>query len=154
MAQPNKQVIVAKKEGKWQKIGDLVKKGQRSDITAVTDVMLGGASMQEVASEFHTQYVQYNRRLKTWRRSMQIDRVRVFKTKITIFIGEIGESGTRKSRCAAEIAKNCTSSFYKPRGPWWDGYEGQQVVIIGDFYGGIPYDEILKVWPLSIQSVC
>ena len=56
----------------------------------------------------------------------------------------IGETGAGKSRTAAEVATDGTT-YYKPRGEWWDGYQQQNTVIIDDFYGWIKYDEILKI---------
>lgn len=56
----------------------------------------------------------------------------------------IGETGAGKSRTAAEVASDGTT-YYKPRGEWWDGYQQQNTVIIDDFYGWIKYDEILKI---------
>lgn len=35
--------------------------------------------------------------------------------------------------------------YYKPRGPWWDGYDSHPNVVIDDFYGWISYDELLRV---------
>lgn len=38
---------------------------------------------------------------------------------------------------------------------WWDGYEGQQVVIIDEFYGWLGYDFILRLtdrYPLLVET--
>lgn len=48
--------------------------------------------------------------------------------------------------CSDTLAVSVTDLvFYKPRGQWWDGYNGQPSVVIDDFYGWIKYDELLKV---------
>lgn len=46
------------------------------------------------------------------------------------------------------------SAYWKPRGQWWDGYQGQKVVIIDEFFGWLPWDELLKVcdrYPLNVE---
>jgi len=69
-------------------------------------------------------------------------REREYKTRLCILYGDprIG-----KSRKANWIAKRRGDYYYKPRGPWWDGYTGQKTVIIDDFYGWLKYDELLKI---------
>lgn len=54
-----------------------------------------------------------------------------------------GETGSGKSRTAAAICGE--DVYYKPHGKWWDGYDGQQSVIVDDFYGWMQYDEVLRV---------
>ena len=58
-----------------------------------------------------------------------------------------GETGCGKSRFAHRISKELYphSTYYKPRGEWWDGYEQHKLVIMDDFYGWIKYDELLKI---------
>lgn len=55
-----------------------------------------------------------------------------------------GASGTGKSRRAAELCGS-ESTYYKPRGKWWDGYANQDNVIIDDFYGWLSFDEFLRI---------
>lgn len=55
-----------------------------------------------------------------------------------------GETGSGKSRTASELCSG-QSVYYKPQGDWWDGYRGQDNVIIDDFYGWMRYDEILRI---------
>ncbi|KAL0152206.1 hypothetical protein M9458_051929 [Cirrhinus mrigala] len=62
-------------------------------------------------------------------------------TKVFVFVGR---PGCGKSKMAADL---CTGSatYYKPRGPWWDGYDGHVNVVIDDFYGWMSCDELLRV---------
>lgn len=41
----------------------------------------------------------------------------------------------------------CTgiNTYYKPRGQWWDGYDGHDSVVVDDFYGWMACDELLRV---------
>lgn len=49
-----------------------------------------------------------------------------------------------KSKRAAELCGS-ESTYYKPRGQWWDGYWRHDNVIIDDFYGWIRLDEMLRI---------
>lgn len=56
----------------------------------------------------------------------------------------VGDPGCGKSRYVADVCKDqCT--YYKPRGPWWDGYNAHPNVVIDDYYGWMAYDELLRV---------
>lgn len=54
----------------------------------------------------------------------------------------VGLPGTGKSRYCWE---NYPNLFSKPSGNWWDGYNGEETVLLDDFYGDIEYSELLKV---------
>lgn len=53
----------------------------------------------------------------------------------------VGLPGTGKSRYCWE---NYPNLFSKPSGNWWDGYNGEETVLLDDFYGDIEYSELLK----------
>lgn len=65
----------------------------------------------------------------------------------------IGPPGCGKSRGAAELCGR-ESTYYKPRGKWWDGYWRHDNVIIDDFYGWLRLDEMLRIldrYPHRVQ---
>lgn len=62
----------------------------------------------------------------------------------------IGPPGTGKSWAARQLG----TYYIKPSGKWWDGYQGQKVVIFDDFYGTEKYCDLLR-WlsevPIKVQ---
>lgn len=67
-----------------------------------------------------------------------------------------GDSGTGKTRKA--VTENpgayLLSKARDGKGVWWQGYTGQSVVIIDEFYGWIPYDVLLKIcdrYPYEVE---
>jgi len=63
-----------------------------------------------------------------------------------------GPTGTGKSRWAME---QYPGAYWKQRSNWWDGYIGQEVVVIDEFYGWLPFDLVLRIcdrYPLMVET--
>lgn len=63
-----------------------------------------------------------------------------------------GPTGTGKSRFCME---SFPKAYWKQRGNWWDGYDGQSEVIIDEFYGWMPFDTLLRLcdrYPMLVES--
>lgn len=61
---------------------------------------------------------------------------------------------SRKSHKSFENFDPSRMYLYKDDNGWWEGYTGQEIVIINDFRGAIPYDEMLKIidkWPHNVR---
>jgi len=61
-----------------------------------------------------------------------------------------GPPGSGKSRWAYDNYKNLYS---KPDGSWFDGYTGQDTLLLDDYYGDLPFAQLLKVcdrYPLNV----
>lgn len=112
-------------------------------IADATEAIRQGHNLQYIAENFDTIYVRHWRGLEKFIEKIKPPPERNFKTVVKYFYGP---PGTGKSRTALEEATATNEPiYYKPRGPWWDGYEQQPNVIIDDFYGWIPYDDLLKI---------
>lgn len=61
-----------------------------------------------------------------------------------------GDAATGKSSWAWD---NYPNLYSKPEGQWFDGYTGQTTLLLDDFYGDIPYPQLLKIldkYPLQV----
>lgn len=54
-----------------------------------------------------------------------------------------GLPGTGKSRAVRE---KYPDAYIKSQNKWWDGYEGQKVVLLDDYDCGDPLGHSLKIW--------
>lgn len=117
--------------------------GHRSDLSRVAERIRSGASYSELAAEETTSFIKYHRGIREAIRCLQPPLQRNWKTHTVVYWGA---PGTGKSKACNEQATILgRPTYYKPRGEWWDGYNGQSAVVIDDFYGWIKYDELLKI---------
>ncbi|AKC88560.1 replicase [Zebra finch circovirus] len=113
-------------------------KGNRSDLAGAVAAVKAGRPMTEVAREFSEAYVKWGRGLKDL--ALMIgQKPRDFKTEVIVLTGP---SGVGKSRWANEQEG---TKYYKMKGDWWDGYSNEDIVVIDDFYGWIPFCELLRL---------
>jgi len=133
------------KDGSFVEYGEVQQTGKRNDIKECCDKILAGKRILDIANEYPTQFVKYHRGFKELSNAARSRKKRNFKSEVSVLCGP---PGTGKSRYCYEDAHNRYGEdevYYKPRGEWWDGYEGQKAVILDDFYGWIKFDELLKI---------
>lgn len=128
-------------EGPYE-IGTYTSQGKRTDLQSVVDQANEGKTLQEIAMDNPTTFVRFHRGIE---RFLQVTRTekRTWKTQLYIFWGQ---AGTGKSRWAHSLDEE---PYFLRRGNgnsvWFDGYTGQSVVVLDDFYGWIPYDLLLRL---------
>lgn len=139
------------KENDYWEWGVPLKQGQRKDLEAVVETIRQSGRMSEVVRAHPDTYIKYHRGIEKLFGYLSERTERSWKTETIIYYGE---PGTGKSRAAKEISENRGYKiYYKTRGDWWDNYNGQEAVIIDDFYGWIKYDEMLRItdrYPLQV----
>jgi len=129
---------------------DLERMGGRSTQerwTAVKRKLDEGATFSEL-EEFDTELA--IKHASAWKRyKASITPERSWKTEVIVCWGT---TGTGKSRWAQ---RTFPGAYWKPRNEWWCGYEGQEVVILDDFYGWLPLDFMLRLldrYPLLVGN--
>jgi len=134
-------------EGPWE-FGTRPKPGQRNDLLELQKDLDDGLSMKEVSSNHFHPYLKYSRSIQGYRRLHQNSRTQ--KT----FVGCIyGETGVGKSKLMAE---KFPDAYWKSCGnQWWDDYDFQEVVIIDEYYGWLPYAYLLRLldrYPMTVET--
>ena len=128
--------------------------GKRNDLISLKRKLDQGATLKEVAEDDelfpvvarHYKFVQLYRTLTGKQRDWP-----VFTQVLW------GPPGVGKSRKARDLAG--PEAFWLNRGAgqtvWWDGYVGQEVVVIDEFYGWIPLDQMLRLldrYPMNLET--
>ncbi|AIF76249.1 Rep [Bat associated cyclovirus 6] len=141
-----------RKSGAYFEKGTPCFQGQRSDLRAVVSAIQSGKNAAQVAKEYPLEYIRYFRGIQELDLITNAKPPRFYKTWVYYYWGP---PGSGKSKRALQEAQSLDEEiYYKPRGKWWDGYNGQDCVIIDDFYGWIKYDELLKItdrYPYKVQ---
>ncbi|QIM58708.1 replicase [Bat circovirus] len=125
-------------------------KGKRTDLANAVRILLEEKSLAAVAAALPEVYVRNHRGLAQLlldHPAMQMKRA--WKSDVTVWVGP---PGVGKSRACLDM---CPDAYWKPRGKWWDGYNGHKVVILDDFYGWLPFDDLLRLldrYPLTVET--
>ncbi len=143
------------KESMLTKLGDEPKQGTRADLKdVVARIQSGEQTVEDLCLEDPAYYHQYGRTLSKAEDIINRKKCRQWMTK---GIWYCGPTGVGKSHKAFE-GYTPETHYVKPvLDEWWDGYTGQETVILNDFRGQIPFAEILNLvdkWPHYVKRRC
>lgn len=127
----------------FEEFGEIPSPGARTDLNAIKTEIFNGKSVDEICVENPIIFHQYGRTLE---KLETISLRNKFRSEMTKGIWYYGESGTGKSHKAFENYNPKTHYVLNVQdNGWWDGYNQQETVIINDFRGQIPYDQMLNL---------
>lgn len=117
-------------EGPWE-FGEFVTQGRTKGLDKAIEMVKARATDTAIAEEIPAVYVRHYRGLQELRRALKITaEQRTWLPELWVIYGP---SGSGKSRWAREAFPD---AFWKSAGtPWWDGYWGQETVVLDDFTG-------------------
>lgn len=141
------------KAGEYTTFGTLPEQGARNDIReSVESVLSGKRSADELLVEDPDLY---QRCSKTLIRAEQIRMSRQYRTEMTKGLWIVGGTGTGKSHYAYMMSGYSMEDIYTHQcGDWWDFYRQQPCVVLNDFRGNIPYNDMLQMvdkWPYTVN---
>lgn len=111
--------------------------GQRNDLYALKSDIESGMPMLEVANNNYA-LMQRCHKFALWHRSLMNNHGRKHQTTVEVFWGK---PDTGKTTHVQKIAGDNAFWLRQPQHNgqlWWDGYDGNEVVVIDEFYGWIP----------------
>lgn len=112
----------------------------KSKLAGAMELIKAGASLATVAEYEGEAIIKHFKGLEKYKQLQQTKRH--WKTQVSVYWGK---SGTGKSYTAH--ADN-TDAWVMPKvgggALWFDGYDGQECIILDDFYGSIPLDFMLN----------
>lgn len=119
-----------RKDGKFIEHGSIPGgRGHRSDIDKLTKAIREGQSRNRIRDEFPLMYLRYSKCIEKWISDLQPSR-----DWIVDVVVHWGKTGTGKTRSVFEFT-NRQCIYVHPGEQWFDGYEGQSVVLFDDFNG-------------------
>lgn len=139
--------------GPWE-FGEIVQQGQREGLETAIKMVKEGAPLKDIALEQSVVWVHHHRGLMDLRKQLglEADR-RVFGPEGPEVWCLWGPSGTGKSRW---VNARWPDAFWKiPNEKWWDGYTGQETIILDDYKDGdmrlSDLQRLLDWYPLWVE---
>lgn len=128
-----------KKDADFVEFGTAPVPGQRTDLDAAITSIKNGVSMRDIAENHSSVFVKFGRGLRDLR--LALDSPYDHPTVRGLWIW--GPPGTGKSHAARNIGG--TSFYLKPQSKWFDGYNGEDIIILDDLDTNI-LGHHLKIW--------
>lgn len=131
--------------GEWKGGGQ----GARNDLVMAKELLDSGADEKTIAEECFGSWVRYRKSFTAYAQLLR--EPRTWPTECIILWGE---PGTGKTRQVWDLGLS-VYALPQPQGSsvWFDGYTGQDVLLLDDFYGWLPLHLLLKLgdrYPLSV----
>lgn len=135
-------------EGPWEVGTWEGGQGTRSDIASFKAAIDRGDDDAKLWDDHPNLFLRYGKMLQSVR-ALKAPK-RTWKTHVTVVYGP---PGCGKSRWAAETMPN---AFYKTANDsWWNGYNGEEDVILDDYKAWLPWSTLLQVldrYPMQVPT--
>jgi len=139
-------------EGTWIELGEPTdeRKGKRNDLLDVKAMLDDGSSMVDVADQHFGSFVRY---AKSFDRYVQMKQPRRDINIAPIVEVHFGPPGVGKTALAwTRYPELYTKS---PKNKWWDGYVGQDTVLLDDFKAWFPWSYLMQLldrYPMQVET--
>lgn len=131
------------KDGDFHEHGKRSSQGERTDLKVVASSLLDGSkTIEDIMIEDPNTYCRYRNGLKDIAGLAVKKLTQKFRSvEVNVLWGDAGSGKTR------EAIENNASHFILDMGDnvWFDGYNGEECLIIDDFYGWIKYGQLLRI---------
>jgi len=128
------------KDGNILRDDDYSTQGQRNDLVNFRDALKRGADDFELLEDHLREFAKYPRMIGMARCAVAKKMSREFR-KLEV-IAMWGPPGTNKTRRGYDEGAYVFDDY---EDGWWDGYMGEETIVLDEFYGGIKYSKLLKL---------
>lgn len=140
-------------DGPWE-FGKIGLRGKTGGLDEAAEMVKQGVPLKEVADAMPVVWVKHSRGLYDLRKTLDLEQDRRdFGDEGPELWVLHGPSGTGKSRYVKE---HWPDAFWKiPEEKWWDGYTGQETVVLDDFKGSsmrlTDFQRLIDWYPLWVE---
>lgn len=143
-------------DGPWE-YGHMPRQGARSDLEEVKTAIDTGKSMEDVWSNHFGQCVRYYRGFEKYYGIVHKHDERKWQTVCYVYYGNSGCGKTEAAKEEARVWGGGTYWLTLEKGTggkiWWDGYNGEENIIIDEFACQIPFSEFKRLIDSSPMRV-
>nr|WDW25878.1 MAG: replication-associated protein [Cressdnaviricota sp.] len=135
-------------DGPWE-AGTLPAQGKRSDLLECKSIIDGGGGMAELYEQQFSNAIRYGRGLSQYVSHVNRDKVRTWQTVCYAYYGEAGTGKTEAAKI--ESAKWGGGTFWLTLEGgtggkvWWDGYNGEENIIIDEFNNQMKFADFKRL---------
>lgn len=149
----------SKIDGTEFRYGNPAKQGQgaRNDLIDLKNDLDKGKKLKDIADDHFEEFLRYNRGIKEY--MLLKTKKRTWKTELHIIVGPAGCGKTKHVYDTYNIDDICNIDATQT-GVWWDNYDNEDIVIIDEYHGQIPFTTLLKLtdrYPFTVPkkgSIC
>jgi len=137
-------------DGPWE-FGILPEQGKRSDLLQVKEKMDDGATLKEISQEHFSSFVRYHRSFREYK--LLNTETRNWPMDVKVLFGPTGSGKSR--HCLEQYPGAYWKSKNSGQQQFWDGYLGEETIIIDEFYGWLAWDYLLRLldrYPFSLDT--
>lgn len=131
--------------------GNPRKQGKRTDLDTAVDLIREGARIIDVADECPNVMVRYSKGIKELKFHYDKRDTKEFRKLTNTVI--YGTPGSGKTKYVYDVEADIFK-LDAANNVWFDGYDGEKVLLIDDFYGWIKYGMLLNIldgYPLRLE---
>lgn len=125
------------------RVGDYTTQGKRNDVQSFREAIKRGCSDVELLESGHLHHVAKFPRLLEFARTAYARETSKGFRQVSVFV-RWGDAGVGKTRHVHDTHGDDVYVFDDYQNGWWDGYGGQRVLLLDEFYGNISYAMFLK----------
>lgn len=124
--------------------------GKRNDLVQIRDKIRSGVPERQIADEHFGSWARYRRSFIEYRRLHNLEVVRDWPMELVLLIGDSGTGKSWKAR------HDYPGAYWKIPGKWWDGYSGQETVVVDEMYGHrFAFSDLLQLmdrYPFQVET--
>lgn len=124
--------------------GTISQQGKRSDITAPVEMLTEGSNLTMVAKTFPEQFVKYHKGFSALRSLLMQPRALDKDPQVIWLWGPTGVGKTRDAYLKY-WPKEPHYVWQASNGRWWDGYDGEDKIIMEEFRGQMLWSDLLAL---------
>jgi len=138
--------VYCKKGGDWTHLGKYKSQGCRSDLEQIArELMDPNTTLRDVMMDHPEKAIQYGRSMQFFKQKVQEEQAPDWRNvDVSLYYGLTGTGKTRDAMNT--LYKNDT---YKIQGhdigTWWDGYEGQKMLVIDEYNNDVKITRLLQL---------
>lgn len=134
------------KIGETYEFGIPTHQGKRNDLLKIQEDLENGMSMRDISYNNFSNYVRYHKGFGKYKNLMEKEKRKGRRmVEVILITGKTGTGKTRKVMDDEGDDNVYIVEFDSGKQIWWDGYEGENVILLDDYDNNFKCNRLLKI---------